>query len=65
MNIVFLDRKSLGDDLDLSAFEKLGKVTEYDFTDPDHVQERAKDADILIVNKTKINEHTVSGASHL
>jgi phosphoglycerate dehydrogenase-like enzyme len=65
MNIVFLDRKSLGDDLDLSAFNKLGDVTEYDFTYPDEVQERAADADILIVNKTKINESTISRASHL
>lgn len=65
MNIVFLDRKSLGHDLDLSAFKELGKVTEYSFTSPDEVQERAADADILIVNKTQINEHTISSASHL
>lgn len=65
MNIVFLDRKSLGDDLDLSGFRELGDVTEYNFTEPDEVQERAKDADILIVNKTQINESTISDASHL
>lgn len=65
MNIVFLDRKSLGDDLDLSEFKRLGNVTEYNFTEPDQMEERVRDADILIVNKTQINEATVGGASHL
>lgn len=65
MNIVFLDRKSLGDDLDLSPFKKLGSVKEYDFTKPDETQARAKDADILIVNKTLVNADTVSEATHL
>lgn len=65
MNIVFLDRKSLGDDLDLSSFNKLGNVIEYNFTDPDQVLKRSEDADILIVNKTQINEHTIANASHL
>lgn len=65
MNIVFLDRKSLGDDLDLSEFKKLGNVTEYGFTETADIPERAKDADILIVNKTLVNEQTIGTATHL
>ena len=34
LKIVFLDRKTIGDDLDLSGFDKLGEVVMYDFSDP-------------------------------
>ena len=64
MNIVFLDRKSIGSDLDLSAFDELGKVTMYDFSYPDEVPERVVDADIVIINKVPINENTVGGAKN-
>ena len=59
MKIVFLDRKSIGDDIDLSKFESYGEVVNYDFTYPKEVPKRASDADILIVNKTLINEQTI------
>ncbi len=65
MNIVFLDRKSIGDDLDLSAFDKLGNVVMYDFSTPAEARERTKDADIIVLNKTPINEQTVGLADHL
>ncbi|MCR5010374.1 MAG: D-2-hydroxyacid dehydrogenase [Clostridia bacterium] len=65
MNIVFLDRKSIGDDLDLSAFDKLGNVVMYDFSTPAEARERTKDADIIVLNKTPINEHTTGLADHL
>ncbi|MCR5053791.1 MAG: D-2-hydroxyacid dehydrogenase [Lachnospiraceae bacterium] len=65
MNIVFLDRKSIGDDLDLSSFEKLGKVTMYDFTTPDEAPERVKDAEVIVINKVPINEKTVGNAKDL
>ncbi|MCR5098245.1 MAG: hydroxyacid dehydrogenase, partial [Lachnospiraceae bacterium] len=65
MKIVFLDRKSIGDDIDLSKFEELGEVVNYDFTYPDEVPARAADADILIVNKTLINEATIGNAHNL
>ncbi|MBR3301247.1 MAG: D-2-hydroxyacid dehydrogenase [Firmicutes bacterium] len=65
MNIVFLDRKSIGDDLDLSAFDKLGNVVMYDFSTPAEARERTKEADIIVLNKTPINEQTVGLADHL
>ena len=65
MKIVFLDRKSIGSDIDLSKFSKLGEVVEYDFTYPDEVPDRVTDADILIVNKTLINENTIGAAENL
>lgn len=65
MKIVFLDRKSIGDDIDLTKFEKFGEVVNYDFTYPEEVPERSIDADILIVNKTLINEDTIGNAKNL
>lgn len=32
MKIVFLDAKSIGEDIDLSGFDALGEVVKYDFT---------------------------------
>ena len=65
MNIVFLDRKSIGSDLDLSSYDELGKVTMYDFSSPEEVPERVKDADIIVTNKVPVNEKTVGGAEQL
>ena len=65
MKIVFLDRSSIGEDIDLTKFEGLGEVVNYDFTYPKEVPERAADADILIVNKTLINEDTIGKAQNL
>lgn len=59
MKIVFLDAKTIGDDIDLSGFDSLGEVTKYNFTTPEEAPERVKDADVLIINKVPINENTV------
>lgn len=56
MKIVFLDAKTIGDDIDLSGFDALGEVTRYDFTTPEEAPERVKDADVLIINKVPVNE---------
>ena len=48
MKIVFLDAKTIGDDIDLSGFDSLGEVTKYNFTTPEEAPERVKDADVLI-----------------
>lgn len=65
MEIVFLEKGSLGDDIDLGYFSELGHVTFYDITLPEQVPERAKDADVIIVNKLPMNEATLSQASKL
>lgn len=65
MNIVFLDRQTIGSDINLSKFYELGNVTEYGFTSVDEVSERVKDADVLVINKVPINEETIGSASHL
>ena len=65
MEIVFLEKGSLGNDLDLSYFSELGHVTFYELTKPEEVPERIRDAGVIIVNKIPMNEATLSGASHL
>lgn len=65
MKIVFLDAKTIGDDIDLSAYDTLGEVVKYSFSQPEEVPERAADADVLIVNKIRIDEAAVGRADHL
>lgn len=65
MKLAFLDIKTIGEDLDLSIFEDLGDVAKYSFTSPDEVAERAKDADVIVVNKIPVNEKTIGGAKNL
>jgi len=54
MNIVLLDAKTLGDDLDLTVFESFGTLTVYQTTAPEETLERIQTADIVITNKVVI-----------
>ncbi len=65
MKIVFLDAKSIGEDMDLSGFEKLGEVVKYDFSTPQEVGQREKDADVIVLNKVPVNEKTIGTADNL
>lgn len=65
MKIVILEANSLGKDVDLTAFEKLGEVTVYEQSNSLDTPEKIKDADIIIVNKVPMNEQTLSGAENL
>lgn len=65
MKLVFLDKKTIGEDMDFSQFSELGEVEEYDFTRPEEVPERVMDADIVITNKVPINEKTIHTARDL
>ena len=62
MNIVILDYLTLGDDLDLSGAEKFGTVIKYPYTKPEEAAERTRDADVIIVNKVKMNESSLKDA---
>ena len=56
MKIVILDAKTLGDDIEFSMFNKLGDVSVYQTTSSLQLKDRIKDADIIIVNKIKLNK---------
>lgn len=65
MKIVFLDAKSIGEDIDLSGYEQLGEVVKYDFSTPQEASERVKDADVLVLNKVPVNKETIGKAHKL
>ena len=65
MKIVFLDRKTIGEDIDLSSFNRFGEVVIYDFSKPEEVPSRVEDADIIVLNKVPINEKTIGTAKNL
>lgn len=65
MKLVFLDTQTLGSDLDLSAFDSLGEVVKYPFSSPDEVPSRVQDADVIILNKVRIDEAAIGSAQNL
>lgn len=65
MKIVILEANSLGADVDLSAFKKLGEVAVYGQSNMQDTSEKIKDADIIVVNKVPMNEQTLAGAENL
>ena len=65
MKIVFLDAKTIGDDINLSGFDELGEVVKYGFSTTEEGRERTKDADVIILNKVEINEKTIGEAKNL
>ena len=65
MKLVFLDTKTIGEDIDLSAYDALGEVVKYGFSTLEEIPERVKDADVLIVNKIAINEQKIGNAKNL
>lgn len=65
MKIVFLDAKTIGDDIDLSAFDEMGEVVKYGFSTTEEAAERTKDADVLILNKVEVNKKTIGQAKNL
>lgn len=65
MKIIFLDAKTIGEDMDLSGYEALGEVVKYDFSTPEEAGQRVRDADVIIVNKVPVNEQTIGNAKNL
>lgn len=65
MKIVILDAKTLGDDMEFSSFEKFGEVNVYQTTSELQIEERIKDAQIIIVNKIKLNKDNLEKSKKL
>lgn len=66
MNIVITDADTVvSEGLDLSVFERFGKVTTYGLTDESQLCQRIKDADIVLCNKTRLFEQQLSCAKNL
>ena len=64
MKIVFLDEYSVGG-TDISPIKSLGDYTGYDVTHRNQILERAKGAEVLIVNKTILDANTLAALPDL
>jgi glycerate dehydrogenase len=65
MNIVFLDAETLGRDICFDELERLGNFVKYNNTSPENALIRLMEADIAIVNKTKITADVMSACPNL
>ncbi len=66
MKIVVLERNSVGPDTSIDVFNNLGEVVAYpNTTTIEEVIERTKDADIVVANKSPMNEKSLAEAKNL
>jgi len=66
MKIVILERNSVGADISVDCIRDFGEVTEYRNTvTAEEVRERVKEAEIVIANKSPLNEDTLQGAPNV
>jgi len=65
MNIVLLDAKTLGKDLDISTLDQFGTVTVYETTSHEETLERIQIADIVITNKVIITANMMEETPRL
>lgn len=65
MNIIVLDKATLGEDIDLSPIAAIAPLVCYENTAPDEVSPRLRDADVVIVNKIKLNVSNLCDAKQL
>lgn len=59
MKIVFLDTKTLGNDISLDKFETLGEVIKYETTDPRETLQRVQDCDVVVTNKVVLSKEVI------
>lgn len=65
MKIVILERNSVGLDVEVECLKKLGEVSVYANTTVEDVEEKIKDAEIIVANKAPLNAATLKNASNV
>lgn len=66
MNIVLLERNSVGTDVSVDCYEALGKVTAYANTvTVEEVKARVRDADVIIANKAPMRRESLEDAPNV
>ena len=63
MQIVILDRATLGFDINVNIFSKFGNVTSYDSTKENETAQRVKNADIVLTNKVVIGKNEIDNSN--
>ncbi len=62
MNIVILDKDTLGDDIDITCIENFAQVVSYPFTKTSETLQRVQNADIVITNKVVIDKEIMDNS---
>lgn len=65
MKIVFLDRDTLGNEINTKNIEEQGEYISYNLTEKNDVNERIKDAEVIITNKVYIGKEEMESAPKL
>jgi len=65
MKTVFLDRNTIGFDIDVSIFKEFGELEEYNSCSREESKEHIKDADAVIFNKTVMNKELLDDAPNI
>ncbi|MGN1179957.1 MAG: D-2-hydroxyacid dehydrogenase [Suilimivivens sp.] len=65
MKIVILERNSVGTDVSVDSIAEYGETVVYRNTAAEDVAERVKDAEIIIANKSPLNESTLKDAQNV
>lgn len=65
MKIVILERASVGADVSVDCLQEIGEVTVYSNTTAADVKEKIVDAEIIIANKSPLNEETLANAHNV
>ena len=65
MKIAILDAKTLGEDVCLDEFHKLGELSIYDVTKPNETHRRLEDIDIVVTNKVVIDREIMDSTDKL
>ena len=65
MKIVELDRETQGYDIDTSVLKTIGDFEEHEAADLETTREYIKDADVIIFNKTRMNEELLKDAPNV
>lgn len=65
MKIVFLDAATIGDDLTYESFLELGEVLVYPTTSEAEFESHIKGADVVVINKLKLNATNLPKATNL
>ena len=65
MKIAILDKDTLGHDIDLSPLRALGETAEFGTTPPELIPERISNADVVVINKVKLNGSNLGEAKNL
>lgn len=65
MKIVILDRAAMGIDTPMEVLNKFGKVVCYDSSTSDEAMIRSREADVIILNKVKVDRKLMDSAENL